>query len=81
MPNNIQSVNNMTHSQSCSVLVFWYYKNTKKYWKGQLIISILDKNDQNSRPESIEPMVDTKQQKVEKEMHLDSTDNISGKSG
>ena len=26
-------------------------------------------------------MVDTKQQKVEKEMHLDSTDNISGKSG
>ena len=51
------------------------------YWKWQLTISILDKDDQNSRPESIEPMVDTKQQKVEKEIHLDSTDNISGKSG
>ena len=56
-------------------------KQRNYYWKTQLVISILDQNDQNPRPESIETMVDTKQQKVEKEINVASTDNISGTGG
>ena len=55
-------------------------KQRNYYWKTQLVISILDQHDQNPRPENIETMVDTKQQKVEKEIHFASTDNISGTS-
>ena len=56
-------------------------KQRNYYWKTQIVISILDQNDQNPRPESIETMVDTKQQKVEKEINVASTDNISGTGG
>ena len=56
-------------------------KQRNYYWKTQLVISILDQHDQNPRPESIETMVDTKQQKVEKEINVASTDNISGTGG
>ena len=51
------------------------------YWKWQLIIFLLDKNDQNSQPEDSEPMVDTKQQKDDKEINKASTKNISGTGG
>ena len=56
-------------------------KQRNYYWKTQIVISILDQNDQNPRPEGIETMVDTKQQKVENEINVASTDNISGTGG
>lgn len=51
------------------------------YWKWQLIISILKKDGQHSRPERIEPMLDTKQQKDDKEINIASTNNNSGTGG
>ena len=56
-------------------------KQRNYYWKTQIVISILDQNDQNPRPECMETMVDTEQQKVEKEINVASTDNISGTGG
>ena len=64
-----------------SFLVITLWKGKKMYWTWQLIIFLLDKNDQNSRPESIEPMVDTKQQKDDKEINIALTDIVRGTGG